>query len=268
MFAYIIFSELHKSFIETLHYDMLCHIMLCYTKMFGPMLQHFSLNAMTYDAIFDATLWHWTYLHHTITLHEYLYEVHYYTIIDIITLIQWFFIIHPKTYIILDLSYGQSITQSFPVAALSAWFWKYQVLVCWLKDWHKTTCPTCQWHIGSMHKSALFRPKNTSKMCIFIVHALCSSQPKELKKVLWSKKFLIFIGNSIVHFTYAERPQDSIPSCAIWQTFWGCGWNSLAFTNIFNILSTPHQYFQLRLSSQVKYGNCILSLMFNGYIIW
>ncbi len=30
--------------------------------------------------------------------------------------------------------------------------WKCQVSMCWSKDWYKSTCLTCKWHVGSMRK--------------------------------------------------------------------------------------------------------------------
>ncbi len=48
--------------------------------------------------------------------------------------------------------------------------WKYQLLVCWLKGWHRTRCPTYHWYVGQKLEKTI--GQNYILLCMYF-YFLC-----------------------------------------------------------------------------------------------
>ncbi len=111
--------------------------------------------------------------------------------------------------------------------------WKWKLLVCWLKDQHRTTYPTCHWHVGQMLKKWTREQKTFFQACIFIFREFAVL-------VLWRgarKCIQKFKTAFFAHTFYIQKCNvTQSQSCKNCWKFWGCWWNWPTFTNI-------HQHF-------------------------
>ncbi len=124
--------------------------------------------------------------------------------------------------------------------------WKcQQLLMCWLKEQHRTKYLTCQQHVGQAHKNKI-KEKCTSE-CSFLsfMHELCSSCGEVLKNALKNKNCQLFFRLYILNMKKSHAAQSH--SCDIYWTFCGRQWNWPEFTNISDVLLTWHQDFQISL---------------------
>ncbi len=154
------------------------------------------------------------------------------------------------------------------------------MFVCWLKDQQRITCSIWQWHVRSMHqKCSHFEQKIYFPSIHIFVHALCSSWPKEIKKLLSPSMYAKRQCNSIpLPWNLSDILMLPVKFTDIYWHFWQITNKSLTFSTGNNLLyiKLPSQdlshaklaWVRIINTNGTKYKYCIWLLLQSSWGSW